>query len=117
MICYEITHFIHSTLRKNKLIHLIEALLEDSVMAKTLLEALCDQFKTFLSKEHSDIFEVDRLKYVIYLNEFKSRIAPLSPDKQIPETDLHLHLLELYEIPKKRNNLFAILLVYFAFSK
>ena len=37
MLRYEITHFIHSTLRKNKLMHLIDALFEDTTLAKQLL--------------------------------------------------------------------------------
>lgn len=113
MITYQITRFIHSVIRSSKLIHLVNALLEKSHQDESLLDDLIAQFKRFLQKGNDEIFEQNRLKYVTYLDDFKTHLADMKDLGKKDTIEINSLLLEIYEIPKKRNNLLSVLLLYF----
>lgn len=113
MINYEITHLIHSLLRTHKMVHLIEAMLDRGGDWESLVDGLIEQFKNFLKQEDTEIFEINRLKYLTYLDNFKSSISLIPTISERKKTDINWILLELYELPKKRNNLFSVLLIFF----
>lgn len=113
MITYQITRFIHSIIRTNKLVHLVDALLENSNQHEWLLDDLIFQFKRFLQKGNDQIFEQNRLKYVTYLDDFKTNISDIKNLSKQDTIQINTLLLEIYEIPKKRNNLLSGLLFYF----
>ena len=116
MITYQITRYIHSIVRGERLGHLMEAFLGRSESTDSLLDDLIIQFKRFLKKGNEELFEENRLKYLTYLDDFRGHIDEVTDlkDKNVIETNLIL--LRLYELPKKRNNLLAALLVYFYLS-
>jgi hypothetical protein len=93
--------------------HLVDALLETSHKNETVLDDLIFQFKRFLRKGNDEIFEQHRLKYVTYLDDFQIHIADMKELSKKDAIQINSLLLEIYEIPKKRNNLFAMLLIYF----
>ena len=113
MITYQITRFIHSVIRSNKLMHLVNALLEQSNKNESILDDLIFQFKRFLQKGNDEIFEQNRLKYVTFLDDFKIHISDIKDLEKQDTIKINSLLLELYEIPKKRNNLLSALLLYF----
>lgn len=113
MITYQITRFIHSTIRSNKLVHLIDALLEQSHEDENILDDLIFQFKRFLQKGNEEIFEQNRLKYVTYLDDFNTHITDIKDLSKKDAIEINGLLLEIYEIPKKRNNLLSGILFYF----
>lgn len=113
MITYQITRFIHSVIRSNKLVHLVDALLEQSHQDENILDDLIFQFKRFLQKGNEEIFEQNRLKYVTYLDDFKTNISDIKNLNKHDTIEINSLLLEIYEIPKKRNNLLSGLLFYF----
>ena len=113
MLTYQITRFIHATIRSNKLLHIVETLLEESHQNESLLDDLILQFKRFLQKGNEEIFEENRLKYVTYLDDFKTHLSDIKDLGKHDTIRVNSLLLEIYEIPKKRNNLFAGLLLYF----
>ncbi|MDD5197576.1 MAG: hypothetical protein PHN60_01810 [Candidatus Gracilibacteria bacterium] len=113
MITYQITRFIHSVIRSNKLVHLVDALLEKSHQNENILDDLIVQFKRFLQKGNEEIFEQNRLKYVTYLDDFKTNISDIKNLDKQDSMEVNSLLLEIYEIPKKRNNLLSGFLLYF----
>ncbi|EKD29673.1 MAG: hypothetical protein ACD_78C00320G0012 [uncultured bacterium (gcode 4)] len=113
MITYQITRFIHSVIRSNKLVHLVDALLEKSHQNENILDDLIVQFKRFLQKGNDEIFEQNRLKYVTYLDDFKTNISDIKNLDKQDSMQVNSLLLEIYEIPKKRNNLLSGFLLYF----
>lgn len=113
MITYQVTRFIHSVIRTNKLIHIVDTLLEKSHQNETLLDDLIAQFKRFLQKGNEEIFEQSRLKYVTYLDDFKAHISDIKDFGKHNGIRINSLLLEIYEIPKKRNNLLSGFLLYF----
>ncbi|MDD2891962.1 MAG: hypothetical protein PHQ95_03275 [Candidatus Gracilibacteria bacterium] len=113
MITYQITRFIHSVIRNNKLIHLVDALLEKSRQDESLIDDLITQFKRFLQKGNDEIFEQNRLKYVTYLDDFKTHLSDIKNLGKQDTMEINSLLLEIYEIPKKRNNLLSVFLFYF----
>lgn len=113
MITYQITRFIHSVIRRNKLIHIVDALLETSHKNENVLDDLIFQFKRFLRKENDEIFEQHRLKYVTYLDDFKIHVSDMKELSKKDTIQINSLLLEIYEIPKKRNNFLSLLLFYF----
>lgn len=113
MISYHITRFIHATIRENKLIHTINALLENSEGSEVLIDDLITQFKRFLIKNDEEIFETHRLKYMTYLGDFHEHLSEIRELQEKKPVDVDLILLELYELPKKRNNLLSTILIYF----
>ncbi len=113
MINYEITHLIHSLIRTNKMVHIIESMFDRGSSGEILIDGLIDQFKDFLRKDDTEIFEVHRLKYLTYLDSFKSGAKLLPQISERKDAEVNLILLELYELPKKRNNLFSILLLFY----
>jgi len=113
MITYQITRYIHSIVRGEHLGHLMEAFLDRSESTDFLLDDLIAQFKRFLKKGNEELFEENRLKYLTYLDDFRGRIDEVPDLKEKNTIEANLILLRLYELPKKRNNLLAALLVYF----
>lgn len=113
MITYQITRFIHSVIRSNKLVHLVDTLLEKSHQDQNILDDLIIQFKRFLQKGNDEIFEQHRLKYVTYLDDFKTNISDIKNLNRQDSVQINSLLLEIYEIPKKRNNLLSGFLLYF----
>lgn len=113
MITYQITRFIHSVIRTNKLIDIVDTLLERSHQNESLLDDLIAQFKRFLQKENGEIFEQNRLKYVTYLDDFKAHLNDIRDLSNHNTIQINSLLLEIYEIPKKRNNLLSGFLLYF----
>lgn len=113
MITYQITRFIHSVIRTNKLIHIVDTLLEKSHQNETLLDDLIAQFKRFLQKGNEEIFEQNRLKYVTYLDDFRAHLSDIKDLGKRNNIQINTLLLEIYEIPKKRNNLLSGFLLYF----
>lgn len=113
MITYQITRFIHSVIRSNKLVHLVDALLEQSHQNENILDDLIFQFKRFLLKGNDEIFEQNRLKYVTFLDDFNTHLSDIKNLKKQDSVEINSLLLEIYEIPKKRNNLLSGLLFYF----
>lgn len=113
MITYQITRFIHSVIRTNKLMDIVDTLLEKSHQNESLLDDLILQFKRFLQKGNGEIFEQNRLKYVTYLDDFKSHLSDIKDLNTHNSIQINSLLLEIYEIPKKRNNLLSSLLLYF----
>ena len=113
MITYQITRFIHSVIRRNKLIHIVDALLETSHKNENVLDDLIFQFKRFLRKGNDEIFEQHHLKYVTYLDDFKIHISDMKELSKKDTIQINGLLLEIYEIPKKRNNFLSLLLFYF----
>ena len=116
MFHYEITYLIHSLIRTHKMVHLIEGMLDRGGSEEKIIDGLIRQFKNFLKKEDNELFETNRLKYLTYLDNFKSHIGDIPEISERKTTDINSDLLTLYELPKKRNNLFAILLVFFFLS-
>jgi hypothetical protein len=80
---------------------------------ESLVDWLIAQFKNFLQQEDTEIFEMNRLKYLTYLDNFKLSVDKIPTISERKKTEVNWILLELYEIPKKRNNLFSVLLIFF----
>jgi hypothetical protein len=91
----------------------VDTLLEKSHQNKDILDDLIFQFKRFLQKGNDEIFEQNRLKYVTYLDDFNIHISDIKNLSKQDTIQINSLLLEVYEIPKKRNNLLSALLFYF----
>lgn len=113
MLTYEINYFIHSVIREGKLVHLMDALIDDSPTATLLIDDLIAQFQHFLRKGNAELFDGTQLKYLTYLEEFKAHLEDIPDFKNANLSSRNLTLLGLYEVPKKRNNLFSACLAYF----
>jgi len=113
MITYYIQRFIHSTIRENKLFHIIEMLLGDDTREDILLDDFIRQLKSFLEKDNDDLFDDYRLKYLIFLDDFKKNIEGMKDLKDTDAIKMNSILFRIYELPKKRNNLLVIFLTYF----
>lgn len=113
MITYYIQRFIHSTIRENKLFHIIEMLLGDDTREDILLDDLVRQLKSFLEKDNDDLFDDYKLKYLIFLDDCKKNIEGMKNLKDTDAIKMNSILFRIYELPKKRNNLLVIFLAYF----
>lgn len=113
MITYYIQRFIHSTIRENKLFHIIEMLLGDDTREDILLDDLIRQLKSFLEKDNEDLFDDYKLKYLIFLDDCKKNIEGMKDLKNADAIKMNSILFRIYELPKKRNNLLVIFLAYF----
>ncbi len=113
MITYSIQRFIHSIIRENKLYHTMEALLKKDHETDILLHDLIEQVKIFLQKENDELFDENKLKYLIFLDSLRENVWEASDLKAKNNIEKNSILFRLYELPKKRNNLFSFLLVYF----
>ena len=113
MITYHINRFIHSVIRENKLIHIMELLVSKSKEKDVLLNDLTSELKKFLKQENELLFDDNKLKYLIFLENFKENIDNIEDLKDKNRIDNNSLLFRLYEIPKKRNNLLIVFLIYF----
>jgi hypothetical protein len=78
-----------------------------------LLNDFIKQLETFLSKEHDVLFNENKLKYMIFLENFKENIGKIADLKNKDSIEINELIFKLYELPKKRNNLLLIYLLYF----
>lgn len=113
MITYHINRFIHSIIRENKLVHIMEFIIGKNSENNLILNDFTAEMKKFLSKENDQLFDDNRLKYLIFLDNFKSNIENIADLKDNSDIESNSLLFRLYEIPKKRNNLFTVFLIYY----
>ncbi|EKE28877.1 MAG: hypothetical protein ACD_3C00001G0018 [uncultured bacterium (gcode 4)] len=113
MISYHINRFIHSVIRENKLFYLMELLLSEDKKEDLLFVDLIKQLKNFLRKENEQIFDDSKLKYMAFLGDFKQNVDNIKNLKNKGNIEVNTLLYKLYDIPKKRNNLFLVFLLYF----
>ncbi len=110
MISFQINRLIHSVIRENKLILLLNAIIDENI---DVFEDFSKQLKTFLKIDHDILFDKNKEKYIIYLDNIKQNLNKMYSlkDKDITKTSLMFY--KLYQLPKKRNNLFLVYLIYF----
>lgn len=113
MIAYSINRFIHSIIRENKLLNLMEFLSSRTENTPSLLDELIAQIKVFLSQDDEVLFDQTKLKYLVFLDSIKGNIEEISSLKDKEKAVINYILFSLYEIPRKRNNLLLIFLTYF----
>lgn len=113
MITYNINRFIHSIIRDNKQVYLMELLISDWKKEDILFDDLIKQLKSFLQKENDLIFDESKLKYMVFLENFKKNIDNIKNLKEKNSIETNSLLFRLYDIPKKRNNLLLVFLMYF----
>ncbi|EKE30266.1 MAG: hypothetical protein ACD_2C00016G0017 [uncultured bacterium (gcode 4)] len=113
MISYNINRFIHTVIRDNKLFYLMELLLSENKKEDILFEDLIKQLKHFLKKDNEEIFDHTKLKYLAFLWDFKHNVDNLKNLKDKNNIEVNTILFKLYDIPKKRNNLLLVFLLYF----
>ena len=113
MITYNINRFIHSVIRENKLVYLMELLLSEWKKEDILFVDFIRQLKSFLQKENEQIFDDTKLKYIAFLEDFKNNVENIKDLKNKDNIETNSLLFRLYNIPKKRNNLLLVFLLYF----
>ncbi|EKE26273.1 MAG: hypothetical protein ACD_4C00348G0003 [uncultured bacterium (gcode 4)] len=113
MITYHINRFIHSIIRENKLVNLMELLISKDKKEDVLFIDFIKQLKSFLKKENELIFDDTKLKYIAFLEDFKNNIENIKDLKEKNKIEANSVLFNLYDIPKKRNNLLLVFLLYF----
>ncbi len=112
MITYYLNRFIHSIIRENRLIYIMEMMITKK-KKDILLKDFISQLERFLVKEHSILFDDTKLKYMIFLEDFKDNVKKMWDLKKSDDIEANEVLFKLYEIPKKRNNLLLVYLLYF----
>ncbi|MDD2486969.1 MAG: hypothetical protein PHS92_01200 [Candidatus Gracilibacteria bacterium] len=113
MITYHINRFIHSIIRENKLVYIMELLLSEGKKEDILFSDFIRHLKIFLQKENDQIFDDTRLKYMLFIEDFKNNVENMKDLKEKDNIETNSLLFKIYELPKKRNNLLLVFLVYF----
>lgn len=112
MITYSVNRFLHSIIRENKLVYIMEFLVKDR-KKDILIEDFIRQLERFLLKAHDDLFDHTRLKYMIFLEEVKEGSKKMKDLKTKTEIEKNEIFFNLYELPKKRNNVLLVILLYY----
>ena len=116
MVTYYIQRLIHSMIRDNKLFHIMEMLIGEDTKEDLLLDDLTIRLKAFLLKDHEDIFTDYKLKYLVFLDEFRQNSSEMKDLKDSDAIKMNSIFFRIYELPKKRNNLLVVFLAYFYMS-
>jgi len=110
MIIQAIKDIMHKIIRKNELSSLMIGLIDDH---KDVIDEYIIRLKNFLNKDHK--FDVwSPKKYIILMQYMKEEFGDIW-ENQLNE--ILLKLYNLYNIPKKRNNLFLVFLLYFYINR
>jgi len=113
MITYHINRFIHSVIRENKLFHIMEFIIWKNPDNNLILSDFTQEMQKFLKQENELLFNDNKLKYLIFLDNFKTNIENITDLKEKTDIENNSLFFRLYEIPKKRNNLFTVFLIYY----
>lgn len=106
MIIPAIKDSIHKIIRKNNLSYLIIWLINPNF---SILDDYISKLKSFLSKDIK-FNPWSPKKYILLMQHLKEEFPDMEEDKL---NEVLLKLYDIYSIPKKRNNLYLIFLLYF----